>query len=151
VIRMRPAQASDADYLFDWRNDERTMAMSRSTAPVSAEEHSRWMMMNVTQGYPQHLVMIAESDHHRVGVVRFDTDKRDLMAFDVSITIAPQHRGQGFSLDVLREACSYMSEFTLKAEVRQENTASRKLFERCEFEEVGRGGGYLQFRKEPVR
>lgn len=148
---MRPAGADDATFLFKWRNDETTQAASRSTAPVSEEEHSRWMMMNVMQGYPQHLVMIAEAEHHRIGVVRFDTDKRDLMAFEVGITIAPQHRGHGFSGDVLREACSYMGEFTLNAEVRRENTVSRKLFERCGFEEIGRSSGYLQFRKEPTR
>lgn len=151
MITMRPAVAEDALYLFEWRNDAETQAASRSTAPVSQEEHNRWVMMNVMQGYPQHLVLIAEAEHHRIGVVRFDTDKRDLMAFEVGITIAPQHRGQGFSGDVLREACSYMGEFTLNAEVKRENTISRKLFERCGFEEIGRSGGYLQFRKEPTR
>lgn len=150
-MTVRPATADDGDLLLAWRNDPETQAASRSTAPVSEEEHSRWMMMHVAQGYPQHLVLIAEDDHHRIGVVRFDADRRDVMSFEVGITIAPEYRGQGFSPNVLRQACSYMGEFTLNAEVRRESTISRKLFERCGFEEISRSSGYLQFRKEPAR
>lgn len=149
TVRMRPATAQDADRLFAWRNDPVTQAASRSTAPVPREDHDRWMQFNVLNGYPQHLVMMADTENDSVGVVRFDSVRNDVMAFDVSITVAPQHRGKGLAFDVLREACSYMEDFTINAEIRKENTASRRLFERCGFEEIDRSGGFLNYVRGP--
>jgi RimJ/RimL family protein N-acetyltransferase len=146
---MRPATAHDSDRLFAWRNDPVTQAASRSTAPVPREDHDRWMQFNVINGYPQHMVMMADTETGSVGVVRFDSVREDVMAFDVSITLAPQHRGKGLAFDVLHEACGYMQDFTIRAEVRRENTASRKLFERCGFEEIGRSSGFLNYVREP--
>jgi RimJ/RimL family protein N-acetyltransferase len=146
---MRPATVHDGDRLFAWRNDPVTQAASRSTAPVAREDHDRWMQFNVINGYPQHLVMMADTDVGSVGVVRFDSVREDVMAFDVSITLAPKYRGTGLALDVLREACGYMQDFTINAEIRKENLASRKLFERCGFEETSRSSGFLNYVKEP--
>src|ERR1700704_5662939 len=94
---LRPATMHDADRLFSWRNDPVTCANSRSTAAVPREDHDRWMQFNVMQGYPEHLVMIAESDLGCIGVVRFDAAKDDLMGYEVSITIAPETRGLGIA------------------------------------------------------
>jgi ribosomal protein S18 acetylase RimI-like enzyme len=94
--------------------------------------------------------LVAESDVGSVGVVRFDCKKTDVLAYDVSITIAPQHRGKGFGANVLADACSYMGDYTLDAEVRKDNTASRRLFEQCGFEEVSRSSTFLNYRREPL-
>lgn len=147
---MRPARATDADDLLAWRNDPVTLACSRSTAEVSREDHDRWMQFNVEQGYPQHLVMIADGGSDSLGVVRFDA-MRDLMSYTVSITVAPQHRGKGLANGVLTEACRHMHEYTLHAEVRQENTASRRLFAHCGFRErmAGPDDEFVRYRREP--
>lgn len=149
-MRMRPANDMDSNLLFAWRNDPVTQAASRSTAPISREDHDRWMKFNVQQGYPQHLVVMAETDAGSVGVIRFDAT-HDTMAFDVSLTIAPRARRTGVAVAVLAQAISYMDEFRLNAEIRRENIASRRVFESCGFEEIGREGGFLNFRREPVR
>lgn len=151
MITMRPAEASDADTLFAWRNDPITQACSRSTAPVMREDHAKWMKFNVEQGYPTHMVMMAETNIGTVGVVRFDNRREDVMTYDVSITMAPQHRGKGLSVSVLSEAMSWMADYTVHAEVRQDNTASRRLFEHCGFEEISRSNGFLNYLREPVR
>lgn len=149
MITIRPATGADSDKLLAWRNDPETQASSRSTAPVPQDAHARWMMMNVMQGYPMHMVMIAEADFGELGVVRFDSRKSDAMHYEVGITIAPQFRGRGLAARVLACACDHMAEFTIHAEVRKENIPSRRLFARCGFEEVGRSSGYLNYRKEP--
>lgn len=149
-VKMRPATVQDSDRLFNWRNDPVTQAASRSTAPVPREDHDRWMQFNVINGYPQHLVMMADTDVGSVGVVRFDSVRGDVMAFDVSITLGPRYRGQGLAFEVLQEACGYMCDFTINAEIRKENIASRKLFERCGFEEISRSSGFLNYVKEPT-
>jgi RimJ/RimL family protein N-acetyltransferase len=150
MIFLRPATLADTDRLFAWRNDPVTCANSRSTAAVAREDHDRWVQFNVLLGQPEHAVIIAEALGGCVGVVRFDAAKNDLMTYEASMTIAPEHRGAGLARPILADACGFFSDFALTAEVRHDNIASRKVFERCGFEEIGRSGGFLQYRKEPV-
>ena len=149
MINLRPATIHDADRLLAWRNDPVTCANSRSTAAVPREDHDRWMQFNVMQGYPEHMVMIAESEQGCIGVVRFDAGKNDLMVYEISMTIAPEHRGSGLAQPILVQACGHFSDFTLDAEIRYQNIASRKVFERCGFEQINRSSGFLQYSKEP--
>lgn len=151
MIHLRPATISDSDNLFSWRNDPVTQAYSRSTAPVARADHDRWMQFNVLQGYPQHIVLIADSEFGPVGVIRFDINKSDVMDCEVSITVAPEHRGKKVARGILETGCSYMDEYTISAEIKPENAASRRIFEQCGFDQIGNSSGYLQYRKEPAR
>ncbi len=150
MIDLRAATLADADRLFAWRNDPITCANSRSTGAVAREDHDRWMKFNVAQGYPQHMVMIAESDTGSIGVVRFDAERRDVMRYEVSITLAPEHRGFGLGRPVLAQACAYMPDFSLSAVIRTNNTASRKIFAECGFEETGSDHGFVTCRRQPL-
>lgn len=149
MIQMRPATLDDSDALFSWRNDPVTCANSKSTAAVRREDHDLWMQFNVTQGYPSHLVLIADSDAGRVGTVRFDAKRSDVMTYEASITVAPKSRGRGFSHQMLSDACSYMREYTLDALIREANIASRRAFEGCGFTEISAKDGFIKYRREP--
>lgn len=150
IPHLRLATEEDSDILFAWRNDPATQAASKSTAPVSREDHALWMKFNVLIGYPEHRVLIGNDGYGKVGVVRFDASRDDLMAFNVSITVAPERRGDGLGVDMLREACSFMTDYALCADIREDNLASRSVFARCGFVEIGCDQGFVNFRKEPV-
>lgn len=150
VIRLRPATMMDSDDLLSWRNDPLTLACFKSTAEVSQEEHGRWMQFNVLNGYPTHIVMIADSKDGKVGVVRFDVDRSDVLNCDVSVTIAPEWRGHGLAKYVVSSACSYMYDMTINAEIRDWNVPSIKTFENCGFEKTGSGDGFLTYRRQPT-
>lgn len=149
MLDMRPATMADADMLFAWANDPGTRAYAKSHAAIPREDHDRWMQFNVLQGYPKHIVMIADSEYGSVGVVRFDTVGGDVMTYRVSITISPQFRGRKLAHGVLAEACRLMSESTLLAEIRPDNAASKTIFERCGFTRVKMGNSYDHYRREP--
>lgn len=149
MIALRPAAMRDADILFAWRNDPVTLASFRSTAAVPREDHDRWMQFNIQQGYPEHLVLMAETDAGPVGVVRFDGVRGDVMQYDVSVTIAPKQRGKGFGGEMLQCACSLMPEFRLNAEIRRDNYPSRAIFRHCGFAQVGSSDVFLTYRREP--
>lgn len=151
MITMRPATVQDSDDLFAWRNDPATCAASRSTAAVLREDHERWMKFNVLLGYPAHLVMIAEANNRSVGVVRFDAERGDVMTVEASITIAPWDRGKHLACPVLTRACDLMRDFAIKAEIRQTNLASQRIFEGSGFCLTSESSGYRQYRREPVR
>jgi RimJ/RimL family protein N-acetyltransferase len=150
MLELRPATVADSESLFAWRNDPVTMACSKSTAPVSREDHDRWMKFSVAQGYPEHIVLMADDGPASVGVVRFDSSRRDEMVYHASITVAPQHRGRGYSALMLALACSYMPEYAIRAEIRANNTVSRKTFERCGFHEVGADQGFITYERGPL-
>ena len=148
-MQLRPATMRDSDELFSWRNDPVTRAAFRSTLPVPRENHDHWMQFNVQNGYPQHRVLIAESDYGNYGVVRFDAARDDVMVYEVSITLAPRWRGKGLAATILDDACALMTEFTLKATIRTHNDVSRRLFERCGFRRMPGGDDqFVYYRKE---
>lgn len=152
LIEMRPALQTDSDLLFEWRNDAETRALSHNTALVEHHDHERWMQFNVLNGYPAHVVMIADSELGALGVIRFDVLKTDVMSYIVSIAIAPRFRGQGYGGQSLAEACRLMGEYTLIAEIRPENAGSIRIFERCGFKRVRRNkaNGMLTYKRGPL-
>jgi RimJ/RimL family protein N-acetyltransferase len=149
-VWLRAAIPSDTDDLLRWRNDPVTLACFRSTAVVTRDAHEQWVKYNVIMGYPEHRVLIAETDKGSVGVVRFDAHRNDVMAFDVSIIVAPEWRHRGFGGEMLRQACAIMPEFTLVAEVRRSNEPSCRLFEGCGFDFAGADPEFFRYRREPL-
>ena len=151
MLDMRPATLADADMLYEWANDPVTRSMSmRGAHHILREDHDNWMKFNVLQGYPQHIVMIADTEHGSGGVVRFDTDKRDTMRHRVSITIGPKFRGLRLARGVLAEACRLMHETTLVAEIKKGNARSIAIFERCGFEQIGESSVFLHYERKPL-
>lgn len=140
---------ADTDLLFRWANDAAARAWSKSTSPISREEHNRWMSFHVAAGYPAHWVMIAHNDFGALGVVRFDM-LDDVMDYEVSITIGAEHRGKGYGFAALDRGCKIMYDSALIAEIRPDNAASRHLFEKCGFEEESRSSTMITYRREPL-
>ena len=150
LIEMRPANLADAELLLGWRNDPVTRAFSREHDVISDQEHARWMKFNVLMGYPEHIVMIADTDLGSIGTVRFDAVKKDLMSYRIGIIIAPQHRGKRLAADVLARACGIMGDYTLLAEIRYKNTASIRTFEACDFQPINDDGEFLTYQRKPA-
>lgn len=150
MTRLRPATMDDAADLLAWRNDPVTLASFRSTEAVEPEEHQRWMQFNVQQGYPSHMVIIAENEFGKLGVIRFHADRNDCMTYEASITVAPKQRGRGFAREMLSQACAYMHESTLVAEIRRENLRSRKIFSQCGFQLIDANTDFVLYQREPL-
>jgi pseudaminic acid synthase len=126
-ITLRRATVEDSPMLLDWRNDEHTRAMSRNRSPVSAEEHARWLRSVLASGH-LHLCIAMHGDT-AVGQVRLDAS--DPVATEVSLTIAPEHRGRHLATTVLRASevlARGLSIFRLTAFIRTENEASIRTF-----------------------
>ncbi|MDT0164726.1 bifunctional UDP-2,4-diacetamido-2,4,6-trideoxy-beta-L-altropyranose hydrolase/GNAT family N-acetyltransferase [Actinotalea sp. AC32] len=131
-VRARAATVDDADLLRGWRNDPATRAASRSTGEVTAAEHTAWLARVLADDDRLLLVLEGAHDDVPVGTVRFDrTPERGL--WEVSITVAPHARGQGWAAPVLacaEEAWRALAgpDARLLAVVRPENAASGRLF-----------------------
>ncbi len=114
-MRLEPARPEDSLLLWRWRNDPQTRANSRSSDPVSWEEHAKWFKekQNIYVAWVP------------VGTVRVDDG-------EVSLTVAPEHRGNGYAAPMIRAANG------VRAWVKADNEPSLRAF---------RSAGYWPWRQ----
>ena len=132
AVTVRAATDDDAGLLRSWRNDPATRSSSRSSHPVSEEEHRSWLSASLRR--TDRLLLVGEEAASSVGSVRWDEAGED--AWEVSIMVAPARRGRGLAEPMLRAAEAELvvrrpEVRALLAVVHESNTASRRLFTRA--------------------
>ena len=141
-IVLRPATPDDIELLWLWRNDPMTREQSRERSPIEWADHERWFDKALAD--PAKEVMIAMSGPDQpIGMIRFDA--RSDEDIEVSIAVAPHQRGKGIGSAILRAGCQLMSERRLIANLRDDNDASRAIFERCGFRLQANEAGFLRY------
>jgi RimJ/RimL family protein N-acetyltransferase len=130
-VLVRNARQDDSDLLLRWRNHPDTRRWSLSSSAVNAGGHEAWLSECLLD--PDRVLLLAEEGGAPVGTVRFDRDGQD-DRWEVSITLAPEHRGRGLAGAVLDAGESFLLgarpySHLIVARVRTANTASRRLFE----------------------
>jgi RimJ/RimL family protein N-acetyltransferase len=90
-ITLRPATTGDVRSLWMWRNDPGTRANCHTTDVVPLETHERWLAGVLAN--PDRLLLVAEEGGVPVGTVRWD--RLDGETWELSWTVAPEHRGRG--------------------------------------------------------
>jgi spore coat polysaccharide biosynthesis predicted glycosyltransferase SpsG/RimJ/RimL family protein N-acetyltransferase len=142
-IRVRRATMADADLLLRWRNDPATRAASLEQAEIPLPAHRSWLRGAL--GDPARVLLIGVNGTGPVGHVRFD---RHATGAEVSITVAPELRGTigGLLLERAIQRFRLRSpRGELTAQVRVDNEASRRLFERSGFRLAGDRAGILLY------
>jgi RimJ/RimL family protein N-acetyltransferase len=129
-MRLRPATEADALDVWAWRNDPLTRAMSRNQDVVEKADHLAWFTRALAD--PNRTLLIGEVEGEKVGMVRFDHGDET----EVSINVNPAHRSRGYGYSLLSEAVK-RADGDVWAEIKAENAASRRLFERVGFELQG--------------
>ena len=158
-LTTRPAGMHDARRLWEWRNDPVTRAGSRSPAEVTWDDHRRWLTSSLAR--IDRVLLVAEDHIGPVGTVRWDLRSRDHRGegeWEVSITMAPERRGQSLARPLLRSGEVALSEVTTSngtevtaylAVVHVDNAASMRLFESCDYvpDLPPDARGFMRFRK----
>ena len=150
-IRLRPVSQADSRWIWEWRNDTDTRAASKTTDPVPWDDHLTWFER--AKDDPDTILLIGEhaATGEPIGIVRFNrhTDRRIF----ASINLAPEARGRGLGTALLgagcRHACRRWGPRDIFAEIRQNNLASQRAFERCCFALVESGETFLTYRLAP--
>jgi RimJ/RimL family protein N-acetyltransferase len=133
-VRLRAATEDDAGLLLRWANDPDTRTASFSRGPIDPATHATWLRSVL--GDPARRLWIALADDAAVGQGRLDV----LSPGDgerISISVAPEARGRRLATPLIAAVCAE-AHGDVEAEVRLENTASRRAFEAAGFLEVDR-------------
>jgi UDP-2,4-diacetamido-2,4,6-trideoxy-beta-L-altropyranose hydrolase len=142
---LRAGNAQDVLRIWAWRNERTARAMSIDTKPIAWAGHLGWFGKAINAP-ERHRFFIGEQSGTAIGMVRFD--KLDEVKWRTSILLAPEARGRGLGGKLLALACAQIEETTvadaiLRAEVSDDNPASRKIFESCGFAPSGEKDGNM--------
>ena len=136
----RPATLADAEFLRRLRNDPETVAGSVNASPVTPRAHYQWLSSTLRD--PLKRLMIV-SDGVGASVATYRLDDVGCPESRVSLTVAPEARGQGFAALVIRLAATHAvleGAEVVSAVVRVENARSRRAFKSAGFRHAFGGG-----------
>jgi L-amino acid N-acyltransferase YncA len=142
-VRVRRATMADARLLWRWANDPDTRAASLSPDPIPYPDHVRWLRHRLADR--SCLLLIGGNGAGPLGQVRFDSREA---AAEVSISVAPEHRGTvgGLLLEsAMRRFRRGSPRMNLIAQVKIDNGPSRRLFEHAGFRLVNERRGILRY------
>jgi|GEM_PF-1474209 len=120
-LTLRPTTLRDADLLLAWRNDPETQKASLHQTEIQADEHLRWLNKNLNN--PNLRLLIAEQDGSAVGTVRAEFSDG---VWELSWTIAPEHRGSGIGKQMVALLACELSG-PIQAKVKSDNPASARI------------------------
>jgi RimJ/RimL family protein N-acetyltransferase len=133
---LRPATSADSATLLQWRNDARTREWARTTLASAQSEHEDWLTRLLAD--PSRLLFVLQRERQDVASVRLDLsdvsdDSGDARQAEISITVAPEVRGQGVGSQALAATAAYAADSLprvrhILAVVNRGNEASVRLF-----------------------
>jgi len=133
-VTIRPATLDDMKAVFDWANDPGTRKASFTSTEIPWETHVAWYSASLESG--DRVLLIAERDGERLGLLRFDRhrDREGWERCSIGINIAPEQRGKGLGTTLLVQGVDEARKVgigTIIAEIRPDNVASVRAFEKA--------------------
>ena len=133
MVTLRAANSDDCELLFHWVNHSDSLKGKEKTkGPISLEDHTAWFS-RLLDDSAYHLWII-EDRGQAIGQLRLSPQSGDL---EVDIYVDAAHRKKNLAVTALalavQEISSIYPERALIAQVKEDNLASRRLFERAGF------------------
>lgn len=133
---LRRAELGDAEQLFRMANDPRVRAASFSPEPIGLDAHLDWFAARLAS--PDTAFFVLDLAGAVAALARYDR-AGDVAVIDVAAHAAFQGRGLGVRIlqDSRKVACEALGVTRLRAEVLEDNAASRRCFARAGFTLAG--------------
>ena len=133
----RRANVADAALLWRWANDPETRRRSFTKTAIPWDDHVAWLGKRLASD--RAAIWIFSDGAEPVGQVRADVDDD---AADVSIVVAPEHRGRGCGKAMLAAGVRLLRQdfgrnIAVRALVLDDNATSLRIFTACGFRAVG--------------
>ena len=137
---LRAAKKGDTRRVFEWANDPVTRAASFQSEPIQWKHHIRWFECSLES--PKRYLFIAEYAGIPTALLRFDRhgDGSDWSIATIGVNVSPSERGKGLGTELLRHGTALAGRLSIgciHAEIRSENVASRRAFEKAGYVYAG--------------
>lgn len=129
AIELRTVCDDDCILLYDWANNYEVRKNSFNPKEISWEEHKSWFNKKLSNPFSK--LFILEKDKSAVGQIRYD--KTDENTWELDFSISQRFRGMGLGKTIVELSMIQISG-PIVAVVRQNNIASRQVFERLGFQ-----------------
>ena len=134
-VKIRTAQESDCDAIYEWRNAEETRKYIFVADIIPLETHRIWFKNTLTSH--NRVLLIGEINDHPIGVVRYDFSGDNAL---ISVYLAPGAQLQGIGTELIRSGSRWLKQNrteikTIAAEIMRENIASMRAFEKAGYQE----------------
>lgn len=143
---LREAVPSDCRLLYDWRMDPVTRAGSFGHDTFPYEEHEKWFRKLMADPCRKQFILLRMPVETPAAQLRLELSGQEA---EISYSVAASERGKGLGTLLIQMAVSYAGNLsgirTLTAEVLPDNTASRRIFEKCGFHLSGEKPGKLLY------
>lgn len=131
----RSADENDTVDLFNWRNHPDVRKNSFNTNPILWEEHEKWFKKKLTSSNTA--IYMVCCDDKKIGAMRFE-DKGE--AVKVNVMLNPDFLGRGFGTELIKAGTEKFikerqPDKPIHAEIKKDNIASLKAFQKAGFEE----------------
>ena len=139
-LELRDVIAKDIDILYEWANDPVTRQNAFHTEPIPYETHRAWFVKVLADRDVMMLMLCKDASSDKeireVGQIRLAIENEEAL---ISYSIAPSMRGQGLGSRMILMAEERLRESRMdvtycKAQVKYENPASIKVFEKCGYD-----------------
>jgi len=142
-IKLKKVDFSDIEFLWYLRNQPYVYKNSRRHRPVEWKEHINWIMP-ILLGFNKKELFIVEHSNKKAGQIRFDYKNNEA---EVSISLLKEFCGKGIGSRALKLAIAEIEKKAerVMAEVKKDNTASIKLFEKINFKKESQKGEWLRY------
>lgn len=150
-LTLREVTGKDIDLLFRWANDPVTRQNAFHTEQIPYDTHRTWFVKMLADRDVLKYILCSISntgEMQDIGQIRLSVEDGEAL---IDYSIDPEKRGQGFGTRMILMAEEKLREcrtdvFYCKGQVKLENIASAKAFEKCGYD-MDEKEQYLEFTK----
>jgi len=92
----------DAEAVYNWRNDPKVRAVSRSVGEIDYAAHASWFAERIPLTHPETVWIIEADDGVGIGSARINCYEDDDRA-EISVVLGEEHRSRGVGRQVIKQ------------------------------------------------
>lgn len=139
-LSLREVTAKDMDLLYCWANDKTVRQNAFHTEPIPYDDHRMWFARNLADRDVLMYILcklLPNGQEESLGQIRLSIEDGTAL---IDYSIEASRRGQGFGSRMILMAEEKLRNLRgdviyCKAQVKYENPASAKVFEKCGYDE----------------
>ena len=133
-LSLKKVRPADVDLLYQWANDSEVRRNAFHTEPILYENHVKWFA-NMLADSSVYLYILYRGETP-IGQIRLNIEGSEAM---IDYSISAKYRGKGYGSKLLQllqkqvAANKISNVIKLTGQVKYENPASARVFEKCGF------------------